>query len=163
MNIKEYIQSQSFRGILIGIFIAIIALVIFQSGVAVGERKASFAHRFGDNFERNFRDPRGGGFMQRGLPGGVNMPSGHGAVGEVVSIALPLVVVAGPDNLEKTVVVTDTTEIREFRDTISANELTVGDFIIVLGTPNDEGQVDAKLIRLAPPPPDMRAGNESTQ
>ncbi len=155
MNIKEYIQSQSFKGILIGIFIVIIALIIFQSGVAVGERKASFAHRFGDNFERNFRDPRGGSFMQRGLSGGVNMPSGHGAVGEIVSIALPLVVVAGPDNLEKTVVVTDTTEIREFRDTIQANELSVGDFIIVLGTPNEEGQVDAKLIRLAPPPPAM--------
>lgn len=163
MNIKEYIQSQSFKGILIGIFIAIIALVIFQSGVAVGERKASFAHRFGDNFERNFRDPQGGGFMPRGFPGGADMPGGHGAVGKIVSINLPLIVVAGPDNLEKTVVVGDATEIREFRDTIQASELTVGDFIIVLGTPNDQGQVDAKLIRLAPPPPDMRSNNEPTQ
>lgn len=163
MNIKEYIQSQSFKGILIGIFIAIIALVIFQSGVAIGERKASFAHRFGDNFERNFRDPRGGAFMQRGLPGGANMPGGHGAVGEIVSINLPLVVVAGPDNLEKTVVITDTTEIREFRDTLKSDQLSIGDFIIVLGTPNDQGQVDAKLIRLAPPPPDMRSNNEPAQ
>lgn len=163
MNIKEYIQSQSFRGILIGIFIAIVAFIIFQSGVAVGERKASFAHRFGDNFERNFKDPRGGGFMQRGMPLGAEMPGGHGAVGKIVSINLPLIVVAGPDNLEKTVVVSDTTEIREFRDTLKSDQLSVGDFIIVLGTPNGEGQVDAKLIRLAPPPPDMRADNESTQ
>jgi hypothetical protein len=152
MNIKNYIQSQSFKGVLIGIFIVIIALLIFQLGVVVGERKASFAHRFGDNFERNFRDPQGEGLMQRGIPLGGDMPSGHGAIGQIVSISLPLIVVAGPDNLEKTVVVADTTEIRKFRDTIQANKLAVGDFIIVLGTPNDEGQVDAKLIRLAPPP-----------
>lgn len=149
MNTKEFIQSQSFKGILMGIFIAIIALIIFQTGVAVGERKASFAHRFGDNFERNFRDPQGGGFM-RGFPGGADMPGGHGAAGEIVSINLPLVVVAGPDNLEKTVFISDTTEIREFRDTLKADQLSVGDFIIVLGTPNAEGQVEAKLIRLAP-------------
>lgn len=155
MDIKEYIQSKIFRGILVGILITIILLIIFQAGVAVGERRASFAYRFGNNFEKNFRDPRGGGFMQEGFPGGANMPSGHGAVGKIVSIALPLVVVAGPDNLEKTVVIGDTTEIREFQETIKADELTVGDFIIVLGTPNDEGQVDAKLIRLAPPPKDM--------
>jgi hypothetical protein len=153
MNIKTYIQSQSFKGIVIGIFIAIVALVIFQAGVVVGGHKASFANRFGENFERNFRDPRGGGFMQKGIPLGADMPGGHGAVGKIVNISLPLVVVAGPDNLEKTVVVSDTTEIREFRDTIASSKLTVGDFIVVLGTPNDKGQVDAKLIRLAPPPP----------
>lgn len=162
MNIKDYIQSQSFKGVLIGILIAIIALVIFQSGVAVGVRKASFAHRFGDNFERNFRDPRGE-FMQRGLPGGMNTPGGHGAVGKIVSISLPLVVVAGPDNLEKTVVIGSDTEIREFRDSITIDKLEVGDFIIVLGAPNDEGQVDAKLIRLAPPPPDMGSNKETIQ
>jgi hypothetical protein len=163
MNIKEYIQSKVFKGILTGIFIAIIALVIFQAGVAVGNRKASFAHRFGDNFERNFRDPRGGGFMKMGFPGGADKPSGHGAAGEIVSIALPLVVVAGPDNLEKVVVVTDTTQVRKFQENIEVNELAVGDFIVVLGTPNNEGQVDAKLIRLAPPPPDMRSKKESAQ
>ncbi|HMP67595.1 MAG TPA: hypothetical protein PKA60_02505 [Candidatus Paceibacterota bacterium] len=153
MNIKDYIQSQSFKGVLIGIFIAIIALIIFQSGVAVGERRASFAHRFGDNFERNFRDPRGGFFQQR-MPSGMNIPGGHGAVGEIVSISLPLVVVAGPDNLEKTVVVGNDTEIREFRDSITADKLEVGSFVVVLGTPNDEGQIDAKLVRILPPPPE---------
>jgi len=31
-------------------------------------------------------------------------------------------------------------------------ELQVGNFIVVLGTPNDMGQIEAKLIRLAPAP-----------
>ena len=160
MNLKEYIQSQSFKGVLIGIFIAIISLVIFQAGVSVGERKAAFAYRFGDNFERNFKDPQGRVFMPKVFPDGSDMPSGHGAVGKIVSVNLPLVVVASPDNLEKTIVITDTTEIRKFRDTLSVDQLSVDDFIVVLGTPNNQGQVDAKLIRLAPPPPDMRSDNE---
>ena len=163
MNIKEFIQSGVFKGILIGIFIAIIMFIIFQAGVVVGERKASFAHKFGENFERNFKNPRAIGFMQKGIPGDVDMPSPHGAVGEIVSIALPLIVVAGPDNLEKTVVVTELTEIREFRDTIQVSELTVGDFIVVLGTPNEEGQVEAKLIRTVPPPPDKLPIDKLTQ
>ena len=157
MSWKEISQNKKFKVLVSIIFIFVIVLIIFQAGMYVGLRKAGFSARLGDNFERNFRDPRGGGFMPRGFPGGVGMPIGHGAVGEIVSIALPFVVVAGPDNLEKTLVVSTTTEIREFRNTIQANELAVGDFIIVLGTPNDEGQVNAKLIRLAPSPlPDFR-------
>lgn len=152
MNIKNYIQSESFRGILIGLGIAIIALIIFQTGVSVGFRKATFGHRFGDNFERNFKDPRGGNFAFPGDPSGMSMPSGHGAVGKIVSIALPLVVVAGPDNLEKTLVINEDTEIREFRNAITKDKLQVGNYIIVLGTPNDLGQIEAKLIRLAPAP-----------
>ena len=66
-------------------------------------------------------------------------------------------------NLEKTVVVTELTEIREFRDTIQVSELTVGDFIVVLGTPNEEGQVEAKLIRTVPPPPDKLPIDKLTQ
>jgi len=153
MNIKEYIKSESFRGILIGLVMAIVALVIFQAGIAIGERKASFAHRFGDNFERNFRDPRGGGFLNmRGGPGG-DMPGGHGAVGEIVSIALPTVVVAGPDNLEKTVVIGKDTLIRQFQYEATETQLEEGDFIVVLGNPNEEGQIEARLIRVVPPPP----------
>ncbi len=152
MNIKNFIQSQSFRGILIGLAIAIVALIIFQTGVSVGYRKATFGHRLGDNFERNFKDPRGVNFGFPGGPNAMNMPSSYGAVGEIVSIALPLIVVAGPDNLEKTLIINEDTEIREFRDTITKDKLEVGNFVIVLGTPNDSGQIEAKLIRLAPAP-----------
>ncbi|MFA5744688.1 MAG: hypothetical protein WC887_00510 [Candidatus Paceibacterota bacterium] len=162
-KIQEYLQTQSFKGVLVGIFISIIILLIFQAGIAIGERKASFACHFGDNFERNFKDPQGGSFMQKGFSGMAGMPGGHGAVGKIVSITLPFVVVAGPDNLEKTVVFTTGTEIREFRTIIPASKLTVGDFIVVLGTPNTEGQIEAKLVRLAPPPPNTPLHNESSR
>lgn len=152
MNIKEFIQSQTFRGIIIGLILAIIGLIIFQAGVAVGERKATFSQRFGDNFERNFRGSDGGR-MFPGFPGEGPMPSGHGAVGEIISITLPSVIVAGPDNLEKTIVIGTDTRIREFQSELTSNDLKVGDHIVTLGEPNEEGQIEAKLIRLLPPPP----------
>ncbi len=152
MNIKNITQSHSFRGILIGIGIVVAVLIIFQVGVSVGIRKATFGHRLGDNFERNFKDPRLGKFGFRNDSIGMNMLSGHGAVGKIVSIELPLVVVAGPDALEKTIVITKDTEIRQFRNVITKEDLVVGSYVVVLGTPNDVGQIDAKLVRLVPAP-----------
>lgn len=152
MNIKElknFIGSQTFRGILIGLLVAVIALIIFQSGVAVGERRSSFAHRFGDNFEKNFRGPDSR-FMIRGMAGQGPMPGGHGAAGEIISIELPKIIVAGPDNLEKTIVVSESTLIREFQNELTAKDLKVGNRIVILGMPTDEGEIDARLIRLVP-------------
>lgn len=152
MNIKEFIKSQQFKGIIIGLTLALVALIIFQAGIAVGEHRSNFAHRFGDNFEKNFRGGDGG-MMGRGFGGGGPLPSGYGAVGEIINITLPYIVVAGPDNLEKTVVIGIDTHIREFQSELTSSDLVVGDHIIAFGEPNDEGQVEAKLIRLLPPPP----------
>ena len=99
MDFRDIHKSQKVRGILIGIGVAILVLVIFQAGMVAGYHKARFGARFGDNFERNFVGPKGRNFEDR-LPG-PGMPGGHGAVGEIVSISLPQIVVAGPDNLEK--------------------------------------------------------------
>jgi len=153
-DLTAFTKSKSFQGVLIGIIISILALGIFQSGVMVGEQKARFSHHFGNNFERNFVDPgrRGPTSFGREI-GGMKSPVGHGSVGEVVSVALPTFVVAGPDNIEKTVRVSDTTLFREFRDARSSEDLTTGSFVVVLGSPNVDGEVEATLVRFLPPPP----------
>lgn len=148
MDFRDIHKSQKVRGILIGLGVAVLVLVIFQAGMVAGHSKAKFGARFVDNFERNFVGPRGGGLGGR-LPG-QGVPGGHGAVGEIVSISLPLVVVAGPDNLEKTVSVSTSTLIRRFQNEISETDLKTGEFVVVLGNPNDEGQIEAKLIRVMP-------------
>ena len=149
MDIKHFVHSSLFRGILMGLAIAVVALVVFQSGVAFGERRSQFSHRFGDNFERNFHSPEGRMMMPRDARGGTP-PSAHGAMGSVVSVALPLVVVAGPDKLEKTIVITKDTVIREFRNELQAGDVIVGKQVVVLGEPNEEGQIVARLIRMVP-------------
>ena len=150
MDLKNIHKSKTVRGVLMGLGVAVLVLVIFQAGIVAGYHKAKFGARFGDNFERNFIGSRGGGFGGRfPVP---DMPGGHGAVGKIVSISLPQMVVAGPDNLEKTVLVSTSTMTRKFRDEISVDQLKVSDFVVVLGNPDNDGMIEAKLIRVMPTP-----------
>ncbi len=150
MDIKTYIRSQSFKGVLIGIAIAIIALLIFQAGIFVGYRKASFAYKFGDNYYRAFdrRPPSPFGVPMLGKFG-----TTHGAAGQVMSISLPTFVVAGPDSVEKTVLVGTCTLIRKLDSEVKPEDIKTGDFLVVIGEPNEDAQVQAKLIRILPEPP----------
>ncbi len=148
MDIKEVYESKKARHIFFGICIAIIALLIFQAGIFVGFRKAEFAEHFGENYYRAFGPSRdqAGGFFREDIAGG------HGASGKIVKINLPTFVVSGPDNTEKVILITDDTLVRRLRDQISATDIKVDDFAVVLGAPNAQGQIVAKLIRLLPSP-----------
>lgn len=145
-DIKEYFKSPSFRGIIIGFALAFTALLIFQAGEAVGYRKATFTHGFGNNFYRGF-DERPGRFMV--MRGGGPLAA-HGATGQIVSINLPTFIVAGPDGVEKIVVVQDDTLVRQPSGDVTANDLKVDDFVVVLGEPNADAHIEARLIRVMP-------------
>lgn len=138
--------------ILLGIFVAfIIILASFQAGVFVGYHKAAFSYSMGDRYYKAFdRDDRRGGpnpFSDKDLPGG------GGAVGTILKVNLPTLVVSTPDNVEKIIKITDDTIIRQFRNTASTSDLSVGKNIVVIGSPNAQAEIEAKLIRLLPPPP----------
>jgi hypothetical protein len=145
--------SKSFRGFLLGIGSFILVAVVFQTGVFVGFRKASFAFRYGDNYYQNFGGPdRGPMSGAMGLrPFGRDLPGGHGATGKIVRVSLPTLLVAGPDNLEKVVRIGEDTKIRRFREEIKATDLRVDDTVVIIGAPNETAEVAAKLIRVMPP------------
>lgn len=150
-KIKNFLESKSSKTYVLALLAVVIALSVFQAGIFVGYRKASFSYKFGDNYYRAFSgDRRGMGMM--GSPFG-DLSGGHGAVGKIIKITLPTIVVEGPDNVEKVVVLDDDTEIKQFHGSVKPESLHVDDFIVVLGSPNDQGQVVARLIRLLPPPP----------
>lgn len=144
-NIKK---SKNVHAVIIGIGVLVIVLGILKVGMNIGEHRARFAGQFGDNFERNFMGPRGG--MMGSF--NTNFPGGHGAVGEIISINLPQIIINGPDNLEKIIIVSTSTTIRRFQENVQGASLKVGDFVTVIGNPNDNGQVEAKLIRIMPNP-----------
>jgi len=157
MEFKNFLQSSKAKHILAGIGIAVIALFIFQAGIFVGYKKAAFSFRSGDNFYRTF------GERDRGFPDpirggmGLNMmdpTNAHGTIGKIASIALPKIIIADRDGVEKTVLIDNKTDIRRFRDSIKPEELTAGDFVTVIGEPNDAGQIEARLLRIMPNPPD---------
>ncbi len=149
MKTEDIHNSKTVRGIIIGIGITVLVLIILWVGIDIGYRKARFAGQFGDNFERNFLGPRGG---ERGMMYNENIPGGHGASGKIISVNLPQFVVSGADNLEKTITVGTTTVIRSFQEDIAVSNLQVGGYVVVLGNPNENGQIEASLVRIMPEP-----------
>lgn len=111
----------------------IIAFALFQTGVFVGMHQARFMNHFGDNYMKN-------------------IPGGHGAIGKVISIASSTIVVSDA-NVEKIVSITPETKIAKRRDAATTTDIKVGDFIVVIGEPNENGKVNARFIRLMPPMP----------
>lgn len=140
-------QSKTIQTVLMVLTLVLIALGLIRLGMGLGYRQARFVGAFGDNFERNLVGPRGGG---RTMLFGMMGPFGNGAVGDIVSINYPQLVVSGSDGLEKTVLVSTSTVIHQFRGNISTSTLRVGQRVIILGSPNDKGQIEAKLLRVMP-------------
>lgn len=148
-NIQEGIQSKKFRNsiLVLGIFVA--ALLLFWAGMRVGYMRAGFNYRFGESYYRTYEpgdDHRAMGFIPN------EVGNAHGVNGKIINIQLPTIVVADIDNTEKIIHISDDSLLRKFRDTIYSKDLRVGDFIIVLGEPGEKAAIEAKFIRVVPPP-----------
>ncbi|MFA6300883.1 MAG: hypothetical protein WC609_00865 [Candidatus Paceibacterota bacterium] len=150
-NVRSFFESKTALAVLCVIGFAVVALLIFSLGVSVGFRKASFGRAWGENYERNFGMGPGGP-----IPGRDNFPNAHGAIGKIMKIELPTIIVQDKDNTEKIILISDNTQIQKAKDSINASNLNVDDSIIVIGDPNEQGQIEAKFIRVLPlgmPPP----------
>ena len=91
-----------------------------------------------------------------------DFPNSHGAIGKILSIKLPIIVVSDRDNVEKTIIVGTSTDIRQMRNQLGAKDLRVNDFITVIGEPNTNAEIEAKLIRLMPTPEILLNNSTST-
>lgn len=151
MDYKKITDSKILKRILYGLGIAVIALLIFQAGAVIGYRKADFYSRWGENYHRNFGGPPGGFVRGMGISPAA-LPNSHGTFGQVIKIEPSGFAVESSEGVEKTVIAKDDFLIRRFRDNIGLNDLKAGDFVVVIGDPNNQGQIEAKLIRVLPPP-----------
>lgn len=162
---REFIQSRIFGIVasIIGIFL--IAVISFGGGVAVGLRKARFSSDFGRNYEQNFMGARfgdgrgemmGGGNRGGDMMGffrdvqGQDLRNGHGLAGIIISIDNNNLVVKDRDNKENTVIVTDDTLIKSRGESLKTIDLKVNDQIVIIGNPDENGTVNASLIRILP-------------
>ena len=154
MNFNKLFESKKFKLIIMILGVLIAFLIIFRLGVMVGFEKANFSYKWGENYHKNFAGPRGG-FMndlQRGGPGDRDFIDSHGTVGEIIKIEVDTVLVRGKDNVEKSILIKNDTSIVRFKDNIKITDLKIGDIIVVLGAANDNGQIEAKLVRTMPAP-----------
>lgn len=146
-SVKKVLESRVVIKVLYGIGIVLVAMLIFYAGITVGFHKASFGHAWGENYERNF------GMMQnRPMFGQDNFPNANGAIGKIIKITLPTIIVQDRDNIEKVILIKSDTQIQKLRENITTNDLKVDDSIVVIGTPNEQGQIEAKFIRIMPLP-----------
>lgn len=160
MNIKELIlskkdffQSKKFKTALIIIASATVVLAVFQVGVFVGFKKASFSNNWGNNYYRAFGQPQDDQRMMGFPREGMGFSDSHGVAGRVLKVMPPRIMIEGMDRVEKSVLIKDSTVIRRFRDNIDISKIQVDESAVVLGSPNNDGEIEASFIRLMPPPP----------
>jgi len=151
-------RSKTFKIITAVVGLLVVILVSFAGGVAVGLHKAKFSYRWGENYAQNFMGSRQGGNGQGGERGGMmgmmrdfsgrDFRNSHGLAGTIISIADNNIIVKDKDGKENTVAVNDKTLIKNGRDDIKIGDLKQNDQIVVMGTPGDNGVVNAALIRV---------------
>lgn len=132
------------RGILIGLGIAFGVLLVFYVGMYAGERKAGFSYRWMKGYHRNFGGPMPGPGMRRSYFGG------HGVFGEVISNKGDKLVVKGKDNIEKVVNVAKKATVVKGKDKVKLSAIKTGEWVVIIGSPGKEGQIDAKMVRVFP-------------
>ena len=149
---KKSINQDVLKWVIVGLIIIVIVVLIFGAGIVVGERKARFSFRWAEQYHRNFAGPQVGFFSDwRSFPAG-DLIGAHGVFGQIIKIDGSTVIIKGSDNVEKIVLIKDSTIIERFRDIVKITDLKVDGYIVVIGEPNDAGQIEAKFIRLLPSP-----------
>lgn len=136
--------------IIIGLAIFVIVVLIFGVGMFVGGMKARFSYQWAESYHKNFAGPRGGflgDWRQLPSPPGDFIES-HGTFGEIIKINDSDFVIKGQSDLEKIIVIKEDTILEKGRMAIKKDDLKVGDQVVVIGSPNEQGQIEAKLIRL---------------
>ena len=73
---------------------------------------------------------------------------GHGAFGEIIKINDSDLVIKGKDDVEKIILITKDTVIKKGKKTIKKEDLKVGNAITVIGNPDNQGRIEAELIRV---------------
>jgi hypothetical protein len=132
---------------LAAVLLAAILVLVFSMGMLVGQKRAEFSFRWAENYHRNFAGPSRGFFGNFPAMGFMNS---HGIFGPIISITGNTIIVKGEDTVEETAMISDKTTIINKDGAIKASDLKVGDSIVIIGSPNAQGQIDAKLIRLLP-------------
>ncbi len=128
-------------------------ILIFGAGIKVGEVKAKYSYRWAENYHKNFAGPRGGFFSDwRKMPRGEFIDA-HGSFGEIIELNSSAdsgqgsFVIKGRGDVEKIIATTPETIIKNGTETAQDN-LKIGDRVVIIGSPNSEGQIEAKFIRI---------------
>ena len=122
----------------------IILIGVFSLGMSVGFRKAGFTYSWSQNYPNNF----GGRQVLVAPPPSGAFFNPHGLDGTILNFDKNTLVLKDEDSTEKTVLISPQTSIRLNFQNLKPTDLKAGEEIVVIGEPNPQGQIEAKLIRV---------------
>lgn len=160
---QKKLNSDIIKWVIAGLLGFVVILLIFSVGMQVGGAKARFSYKWADNYHKNFAGPRTGFLSNwRSFPHG-DFIGGHGAFGEIIElngfsvtstdtgsaeIAENAFIIRGRGDVEKIIVISGETILKKGRQTIDRDGLKIGDGVVIIGSPNEDGQIEARLIRV---------------
>ena len=149
-QLNKKLNRDILKWIIVGVAGFIVVALIFGVGMFVGGMKAKFSYRWAENYHENFAGPRGGflGDWRQLPPFSGDFIESHGAFGEIIQINDSDFVIKGQSDLEKIIVIKEDTILEKGRMAIKKDDLKVGDQVVVIGSPNEQGQIEAKFIRI---------------
>ncbi len=149
------LESKKFTAVLVSLTIIAALFLSFRVGMFVGFRQATTSYEYGASYHRVFGGPRQG-FMTRSPltpPAdefmGKDFVDTHGVFGKIIKIDNN-VLVLDAKNTERTILVSDDAAVRKGREPIGISEIKINDNVVVIGSTDGQGQIQAKLIRIFP-------------
>lgn len=146
MSFKDFFKASHFNKSLAVLAAAVVLVFVFSLGVFVGHEKYRFSREWGENYYGNIMGRRG---MMNFDRAGFNARS---ALGQIIKIDGDNIIIKDQANVEKTISITDKTAIIRDNQNIKITDLKVDDKIVVIGRPNNQGQIEPNLIRVLPVP-----------
>jgi hypothetical protein len=151
MDFNKFLQSRIFNIIIWSVAALVVLLSVFRLGMIVGFKKANFSYTWGENYYRNFAGPAAG------FPGNIAGPDdfmdAHGTLGQIIEIDGNNIVIKDKNETEKVISISDDTTIKNLKRNLKLGDLKNDESIVVIGEPDNKGQIKARLIRILPPPP----------
>ena len=142
MTLQNTPHSKTFKITVVILAELILLIGAFWLGINVGFKKAFFTYSWSQNYPNNF----GGRTMM--APPNAQFFNAHGLDGIILSLDQNSLVIKDEDSNEKTISITPQTVIRQDFQTLQAKDLKIGEEIVIIGSANPQGQIDAKLIRV---------------
>lgn len=142
--------NKKIKWLIFTVLILILLIIFFKLGVYWGYKKNSFSYNWCRGYQRNF-DPgfySGGGFNKMRKFDKEPFLRGYGISGKIVLIKDSGFVLEDSDGIEKIILVFENTILKKNGLNIKFSDLKEGDFVVILGKPNQNGEIEAKLIRV---------------
>jgi len=109
-------------------------------GVWVGRGQSEFSYKWAENYHKNFGPVRGMG--------------GHGIFGSIIKVEVSgnsnILTIKAQNGAETAIITTERTIVLAGPQQLNVSDLKDGQIITVIGSPNQQGQIEAKLIRIFP-------------